>query len=262
MTSTVKGVLFDLDNTLIDWRGAGDWSDVERKNLGLVYDYLTAQGCPLKGSLDDLCIHFRSLAVEAWGQARTNLRAPQIITVMERALARFGFTPDEQITMKDVMIAYDWRVVNGVMPFPDVPSALANLREQGIAIGIVTNAWQPMWLRDAELEHHDLIQYFPQANLRISAADVGYLKPHPNIFQHALKELGTRPQETLFIGDNPTADISGAQQAGMRAVLRVFDLNEPTRTMIEPDATIDSLEQLLLLVDNWDEHVTVFSNGV
>jgi putative hydrolase of the HAD superfamily len=42
-------------------------------------------------------------------------------------------------------------------------------------------------------------------------------KPDPAIYHHALKELGTRPEETLFI-DDKLVNIQAAQALGMKAV--------------------------------------------
>lgn len=256
MSETVQAVLFDLDNTLIDWSGAGSWNESEKRHLTLLYNFLADNGRPLSCSVDDFMMGFRDKATEAWEGARTTLRAPHIIATMEAVLAEFGFIPDDEISMRDVMIAYDWGNTPGVIVFPDVPSALQKLLDDGIKIAIVTNAWQPMWLRDAELIHHDLMQFFPEENLRISAADVGYLKPHPNIFNHALEQIGTKPENTLFVGDNPTADIGGAQKVGMRAILRLLSDEPPLiSSVIKPDASIHSFDELLLLVEDWDTHV-------
>jgi FMN phosphatase YigB (HAD superfamily) len=43
-------------------------------------------------------------------------------------------------------------------------------------------------------------------------------KPDPAIFWHAAKELASDPVECVMIGDNPEADIRGAQAAGMRSI--------------------------------------------
>jgi FMN phosphatase YigB (HAD superfamily) len=60
------------------------------------------------------------------------------------------------------------------------------------------------------------------------------------------------PQETIFIGDNLDADIGGAQEAGMRGVLRVNDSGNPRRLKeVKPDATIISLVDLPPILDEW-----------
>jgi putative hydrolase of the HAD superfamily len=45
--------------------------------------------------------------------------------------------------------------------------------------------------------------------------EVGVEKPDPAIFRHAADAIGTRPAETLMVGDHPVAD-AGALKAGLR----------------------------------------------
>jgi putative hydrolase of the HAD superfamily len=107
-----------------------------------------------------------------------------------------------------------------------------------------------MWIRDIEIGQHGLLPYFPDC--RISAADVGYLKPHPTIFKAALKQLGVLPEETVFVGDNPTADIAGAQAVGLRAILRIAHRVPPMLSgLIIPDAAVNTLEEMPRILDNW-----------
>jgi len=48
---------------------------------------------------------------------------------------------------------------------------------------------------------------------------VGYEKPHPAIFEAALRELQAQPEESLYVGDGYSIDYLGATNAGMQAVL-------------------------------------------
>src|SRR5215468_5229652 len=48
---------------------------------------------------------------------------------------------------------------------------------------------------------------------------VGHEKPHPAIFETALKSVGAQPQESLYVGDVYSVDYRGATSAGMQAVL-------------------------------------------
>jgi FMN phosphatase YigB (HAD superfamily) len=134
--------------------------------------------------------------------------------------------------------------------FPEAFEVLALLRERDIKLGVVTNAFQPMWLRDIEMQALGLLDFFPTC--RFSAADVGYLKPHPNIFDAALKCLETTSEETIYVGDNPVADIAGSQAAGLRAVLRVRTPTPPLISgLVVPDAAINSLRELPAVLDEW-----------
>jgi putative hydrolase of the HAD superfamily len=51
---------------------------------------------------------------------------------------------------------------------------------------------------------------------------VGLEKPHPAIFEAALREMKANPADTLYVGDVYSVDYVGATKAGMQAVL--FDV--------------------------------------
>jgi putative hydrolase of the HAD superfamily len=51
---------------------------------------------------------------------------------------------------------------------------------------------------------------------------VGHEKPHPAIFEAALRAMNARPEESLYVGDVHSVDYVGATQSGMQAVL--FDV--------------------------------------
>ncbi|MDQ7025681.1 MAG: HAD family hydrolase [Anaerolineae bacterium] len=259
MASTqITCVLFDMDDTLIDWSGSeGNWKETERKHLRLVYDFLTDRGCAPNATLEHFSLVYREQVLEGWAEGRTTLRAPQMIKIMKSVLENFDVLFDESLTIEAVLKAYNWRGMDGVEVFPDVPNALQKLLDRDIKIGILTNAFQPMWMRDAELERFGLLQYFPDVQTRMSAADIGYLKPSPNVFTKALENMGTSVAETIYVGDNLVADISGAQGVGMRAVLReIHSTPSLASTFIAPDAVVKGLDDLLPLVEDWDKHVT------
>ncbi|MEM3641581.1 MAG: HAD family hydrolase [Candidatus Bathyarchaeia archaeon] len=46
----------------------------------------------------------------------------------------------------------------------------------------------------------------------------GWRKPHARIFEEALKRLGIRAEEALYVGDSPEEDIKGAKQLGIKTV--------------------------------------------
>jgi len=69
---------------------------------------------------------------------------------------------------------------------------------------------------------------------------VGQEKPHPAIFQAALREMNARPEESLYVGDVRSVDYDGAMKAGMQAVL--FDVCGAYRESGLP--RVESLEEL------------------
>jgi epoxide hydrolase-like predicted phosphatase len=65
-------------------------------------------------------------------------------------------------------------------------------------IGLLSNA-SSEYLR-ALLAHHELAELFDEIAV---SSEVGFIKPGPEIFQHILQKLAVKPEETLFIDDNP-----------------------------------------------------------
>jgi HAD superfamily hydrolase (TIGR01509 family) len=221
---------------------------LQRDHLRGVFDYISAKVHPLD-SFDAYCAEFHTRMTGAWIAARTNYRAPNVGSLLVETAVALG-APAASLDARRCLDSYHWGALPGTAAFPDVTATLALLRTHGIKFGIVTNAPQPMWLRDLEMQAHGLYDFFPDC--RISAADVGYLKPHPAIFQTALHCLGIQPQETVFVGDDLEADVGGAQAAGMRAVLRQLP-HRPIGAYAEivPDAAINTLDELPAILDEW-----------
>ena len=95
------------------------------------------------------------------------------------------------------------------IPYPDTEPTLRALRARGIKIGIVSNV--PQDLRPIFAAHGlaDLVNAFTHS------FEVGAEKPDPAIFLRACEAIGTKPAETLMVGDHPVAD-AGALKAGLR----------------------------------------------
>jgi len=55
----------------------------------------------------------------------------------------------------------------------------------------------------------------------------------------------------VFIGDNPIADIGGAQSSGMRAILRLKPGHNSYRGLAVPDGSLYSLDELPSILDEW-----------
>ena len=97
-------------------------------------------------------------------------------------------------------------------PYPDTTPTLEALRERGVRIGIVSN------------HAYDLRAFFAAKGLDryidayALSFEVGVPKPAPEIFLAACRMLGSRPEETLMVGDDPVSD-GGAGAAGLRVFI-------------------------------------------
>ncbi len=99
--------------------------------------------------------------------------------------------------------------------FPEVLPALDAMRAAGLRLGVVSN-WG--WTAPELLHLLELSSHFE--GLAISAR-VGYQKPHPAIFEHALELMQGSPADAIHVGDDPGADVVGARRAGIEPVLIV-----------------------------------------
>lgn len=62
----------------------------------------------------------------------------------------------------------------------------------------------------AALDHHGL-----SFTAIVTSEDVGAYKPSPRMFQRGLAALGLQPDDVWHVGDSLTADVAGAQAAGI-----------------------------------------------
>lgn len=106
------------------------------------------------------------------------------------------------------------------------------LRERGLRLGLVSNAFDPGWLLHRDLERMGLAARLDHA---VFSSEVGVRKPHPAIFEAALGALGVAPERALFVGDSRYADVRGAKEAGMRAVQAFWFRADGDERGLEPD---------------------------
>lgn len=96
--------------------------------------------------------------------------------------------------------------------YRETHAAVAALREQGVAAGIVSTKWRQR-IVDV-LERESLLDGFA---VIVGGDNVAEHKPHPEGLLAAAKRLGTAPSETIYVGDS-TTDAKAAGRAGMRFV--------------------------------------------
>ena len=244
-----RTALFDMDDTLIDWSRTPihAWQEHERNCLRRVWRWLAKHGpVPPHPQLEEA---YLNELYASWRRGKRKMVAPHLADILAHTLHKVGIK-DERCDRAKLLAAYGNQPPPGLRAFPDVIPTLKTLQRRGVRFGLITNASQPMSLRDETLRAHGLLDFFPEC--RIAAADVGYLKPHRAIFEHALALLDIRAEETIYVGDNLVADIHGAQEMGIFAVWRTrpgVALPSKNTPMfpITPDLIIHSLTELLPL---------------
>ena len=130
-----------------------------------------------------------------------------------------------------------------VRPDEEVNGFLARLNERQVPWGIVTNGSpsQHGKCRAAGLDR--------LAPFIIVSEEAGYRKPDPRIFRDALEATGlANPEQVMFVGDNPLADIDGAKRFGMKAAWVRRSRSYPV-DLEPPDYVIDRVTEVRDIVD-------------
>ena len=250
---TVRAVLFDLGDTLWHFPEMPPFEVIRNETVRRVSDLLRAWGVDPTGDLLFLGRDIR-IAVERAVEEAYNgdCVSPHFPTVAREAAAAKGVViSDEQA----IELWHTWNlggVFLGRTLFPDVIPTFEWLRERGYRIGSVTNRALGGEPFRHELGHFGLLDYFEVLSI---SCDVGYMKPHAAIFEHALEALGVAPEETVMVGDSLRADVAGSQVLGMTAVWKrnhhSHDDDRPLTLpngegpiVVVPDYTIETLGEL------------------
>jgi putative hydrolase of the HAD superfamily len=115
----------------------------------------------------------------------------------------------------------EWAACQHFHLYDDVVPALRELAARGLRTGLISNSHRSL---TSFLEHFDLHGLIEGA---VSSSEHGYLKPHPSIFEAALRQLNVCAGEALMVGDSFAHDIEGAARVGMRGVLVLRSPDEP-----------------------------------
>ena len=134
----------------------------------------------------------------------------------------------------------EWAVCRHFSLYDDVKPALRQLHARGLQLGLISNTHRCL---DSFRNHFELETFITGA---VSSSEHGFMKPHPSIFEAALRELDVVAEEALMVGDSISHDVDGARGLGMRAVLLARSAQPAQR--VEDVPVISSLRELPAVV--------------
>jgi FMN hydrolase / 5-amino-6-(5-phospho-D-ribitylamino)uracil phosphatase len=135
--------------------------------------------------------------------------------------------------------AYDtfYAARNEVTMYDDAHAALNHLG-RSFRLASLSNG-------NADLQRIGLAHHFEH---RISARDVGAMKPDAAIFSHLCAQMLLAPREIAHVGDDPDLDVLGAKRAGMFAIwLNRHGSPWPHEEL--PDLVVNDLHELCAWLD-------------
>jgi HAD superfamily hydrolase (TIGR01662 family) len=107
----------------------------------------------------------------------------------------------------------EWAACHHFDLYEDVPDVLRSIHAGGVRIGLISNTQRCL----TSFQRHFALEGLFAVTL--SSSDHGYMKPHPSIFEAALRKAGVTADESVMVGDSLAHDIAGARRIGMRGVL-------------------------------------------
>ena len=219
----LKAVIFDLDNTLIDFMR------MKRISCEAAVSAMIDSGLDVKKekALDAI---FKLYDIHG-------LEEPEIF---QKFLMKITGKIDYRILANGI-VAYR-RVRTGFLePFPHTSYVLLKLKDKGKKLGIVTDAPKlKAWIRLAAMKIGDFF------DVVVGFEDTKKLKPASLPFEIALKKLNLKPAECLMVGDWPERDIQGAKKLGMKTCFARY--GNPKVKKSGADFEISDIKDLLKIV--------------
>lgn len=201
----LAAVGFDLDGTLFDHRGSA---------TDAVCTFLSDLGVNATADVTDLWLAAEDAAFEQWRAGRISFqeqRRRRLRTVLAELSIDFIDTPsDLDRLFEQYLIEYRraWRT------FPDAADVLASLRARGYQLGLLTNGNE-----EQQLDKLFALGLEDSFDAVCISEAIGFQKPDPRAFRALARSLDVEPHRCLFVGDSPDKDVSGAESAGMQALL-------------------------------------------
>ncbi len=189
----IKAVIFDLDNTLVDFmkmkQRAIDEAIPAMIDAGLKMTHEEANKI-----IDNI---YKEQGIEY----------QQVFDVfLQRALKKIDYK-----ILSAGIVAYRKAREAALIPYPHVYPTLHQLLKMGIQMGVLSDApTKEAWLRLAFLNLHHIFDTV------ITFEDTGFRKPNAAPFNLILERMNIPANESLMVGDWAERDIAGASQVGMK----------------------------------------------
>ena len=220
----IKAVLFDLDNTLIDFL------KMKKHSCSAAIDAMIGSGLNVE--------HDKALKMLFGLYDKYGLEEK---TIFQKFLTKLTGKVDYKI-LASAIVAYR-RVRTGFLEaYPNVDYVLLKLKAKSIKLGIVTDAPKlKAWIRLASIK---LSNYFDAV---VTYEDTKQFKPSKMPFRAALSKLKVKAEECLMVGDWPERDIKGAKAIGMKTCFARY--GNPKARKPYADYEIDNIKAILYIVE-------------
>lgn len=233
-----KAIIFDLGSTLIEYE-AVSWDELNVLCAHNAHAFLLQHGYRIPDP-KEFHLLFEEAKAEYRRRASESLvewDVPQVANGMLKSYNN-DVTPE---FVDEFFDAYYKPVDTLLYIYDDTLPTLELLRKRYAKIGLISNTVFP------ERAHRNELKKFgiePYLDFTIFSSTFKLRKPHPDIFRKACELAGFAPEECVYIGDRYIEDITGPNNIGMPAVLRVKPGREYPPDMPASVRKIDTLSEL------------------
>ena len=224
----IKGVIFDLDNTLLDFMKMKEFA-VKAAIKGMIEAGLLVDE---ESSYKEIIAIYSELGWE--NQTVFDVFIKKQIGRVDHKFLAAG------------IVAYRRAREANLMVYPNVNKTLMSLAKSGIQLGVVSDApSREAWMR---IYYLNLYHFFDAV---ITFDDTGERKPSSKPFQMCLEKLKLKSNETIMVGDWPDRDVVGAKKIGMKtAFARYGDTFGTVNSGADWD--LNNIYQLVMIIDEFN----------
>ncbi|HXG39155.1 MAG TPA: HAD-IA family hydrolase [Bacteroidota bacterium] len=220
----IKAVIFDLDNTLVDFMA------MKRQAVDAAIHAMRDAG--LRLPVEEIRRRIDAIYEQ---------RGIEFQNVFDQLLFD-EFSKIDYKILSSGIIAYRRAREAALVPYPHVYMTLVELAKMHLKLAVVSDApAREAWLRLCYLNFHHIF------DVVVTFDDTGERKPNPGPFRKALERLGVKPEEALMVGDWAERDVVGAKQVGMKTVFARYGDTFGT-VVSNADYDIDDIAQVIDIV--------------
>ena len=195
----IKAVIFDLDNTLLDFMKMKSWA-IDSAIQGMIEAGLNVDP----------------------GEAREEIfkiydnKGYEYQAVFDDFISSHVGKIDYKILASGI-VAYKKAKEASLILYPFVSQTLITLSKMGLKLGVVSDApSREAWVRLCSVNLHHIFDSV------VTFHDTGMHKPSPEPFKEIVQRLQVLPEECIMVGDWPERDVVGASKVGMKTAFAKY----------------------------------------
>lgn len=235
-----------IEAVIFDWGGTlSIYVDVDMEDMWRIAAKHLASGTD-PAREDEIRARLVAVEAEAWARIPIDQRSFTLGELLANASAALHLDVAAAVIAEATQGHLDaW--TPHIRHDPSAGPVLAALKERGLRVALLSNTHWPREFHEHFLARDGLIDYI---DARLYTSELPFSKPHASAFRATLDAVGVEdPGRAVMVGDRAYDDVFGAQQAGLRGILRPHG-GVPGYD-VEPDAVIGPLPELLAVLDRW-----------